>query len=147
MRRPRKRSDGKTHTPRNNCEMGKMNLDSILQHDEIFMQPWFIPKHIYSEIRRLLPNVHLSKMRYYFEDYGGLKCGERKSLYGANGLCEKCTGLIRGRVARALQRRLKDVGEVDLDPGISGKLGDGMIAAQALLRNFGARRSTRSEAS
>jgi hypothetical protein len=28
-------------------------------HDDVFMQPWFIPKPIYLAIRRLLPNVHL----------------------------------------------------------------------------------------
>lgn len=100
--------------------------------DEIFLQPWYIPRDVYLEIRRVLPNIHLAKMRYYFEDYGCLKCGDRKALYGSNGLCERCSVLIRGRVARCLERRLKKVGVLPRTQELSDSLADGMIAAQKL---------------
>jgi hypothetical protein len=100
--------------------------------DEIFLQPWYVPRDVYLEIRRVLPNIHLSKMRYYFEDYGCLKCGDRKALYGSNGLCEKCSVLIRGRVARCMERRLKKVGVVPKRGGISDSLASGMLAAKRL---------------
>lgn len=104
--------------------------------DDIFLQPWYVPRDVYLQIRRLLPNIHLSKMRYYFEDYGCLKCGQRTSLYGSNGLCERCTVLVRGRVVRALERRLKDVGEIKRTPNLSDSVGDGTMAAQNLLQSL-----------
>ena len=104
-------------------------------NDEVFLQPWFVPKDVYLEIRRLLPNIHLTKMRYYFEDYGCLKCGDRKHLYGSNGLCERCSVLIRGRVARSLKRRLKAVGIDEQPPEIAITLGSGVDAARSLLRS------------
>src|ERR1700687_1221787 len=84
-----------------------------LYAQEVALQPWFISAEVYLELRRILPPVQLMKMRYYFEDFGCLRCESRTSLYGSNGLCEKCGLLIRGRVSRALKRRLKNLGELD----------------------------------
>jgi hypothetical protein len=123
---------------------GKRRLESrtrsVDPNDEIFLQPWYLPREVYLEIRRILPNIHLSKMRYYFEDYGCLRCGTRDSLYGSNGLCERCNVLIRGRVVRSMKRRLRKVGAIGPDLGVSGALEDGMNSAQALLCNFTTRR-------
>lgn len=110
--------------------------EAFALNDEVFLQPWFVPKDVYLEIRRLLPNIHLTKMRYYFEDYGCLKCGDRKHLYGSNGLCERCSVLIRGRVARLLKRRLKAVGIGDPPPEIAMTLGSGIDAARSLLHGL-----------
>jgi hypothetical protein len=109
--------------------------------EEVFLQPWYLPKDVDLQIRRILPNIHLSKMRYYFEDYGCLKCGTRDSLYGSNGLCERCNVVVRGRVSRALQRRLKSVGVLEPKSELLGSLGNGMISAQKLLRHLTRRRS------
>ena len=79
-------------------------------HDEIFLQPWFIPRETYRTLRTLLPSVTLLKMRYYFQDYGCIRCGQTEVLYGSNGFCERCSVMIRGRVIRAMQRRLKQAG-------------------------------------
>ena len=46
--------------------------------DDIFLQPWFLPWKTASSIRTLLPADHRHKMRFYFEDYGCLKCGKKK---------------------------------------------------------------------
>ena len=61
--------------------------DSELTKDAIFLQPWFLPVEVYRAIRRVLPYIHLFKMRYYFEDYGCLKCGKKNALYQSNGFC------------------------------------------------------------
>ena len=79
-------------------------------NDEIFLQPWFVPKAVYAAIRRLLPGIHHAKMRYYFDDYGCLRCGEKRCLYGSNGLCERCTVRVRCRVVQSLRKRLKQAG-------------------------------------
>ena len=103
--------------------------------DEVFLQPWFVPKNVYSAIRRLLPSVHLSKMRYYFDDYGCLRCGQRNGMYGSNGLCERCTCLVRFRVVQALRKRLKQVG-VTSDSPDAVEIEDRTETAKRLLRKF-----------
>lgn len=115
---------------------GPVNKSNRELDSDVFLQPWFLPRDVYIQIRRVLPSAHLSKMRYYFEDYGCLKCGVRDSLYGSNGFCEKCGVLIRGRVTRALKRRLRDVGEVGPELEILNALGNGMETAQELLHRL-----------
>jgi hypothetical protein len=123
-------SNGKSMVNKGNREPGS----------DVFLQPWFLPRDVYAQIRRVLPSAHMSKMRYYFEDYGCLRCGVRDSLYGSNGFCEKCGVLIRGRVTRALKRRLRDVGEVGPELEILNPLGNGMETAQELLHRLRPRR-------
>lgn len=103
--------------------------------DEVFLQPWFIPRNVYAAVRRLLPSVHLAKMRYYFDDYGCLRCGETGRLYGSNGLCERCTVVVRWRVAQALRKRLKQVG-VRSDSPYASEIADRTLTARRLLRKF-----------
>lgn len=109
------------------------NEYGALPPDEMFLQPWFIPKETYSQIRSLLPSIHLSKMRYYFEDFGCLRCGKTDVCYGSNGFCEACSVLVRGRVVRSLQRRLKRAGVPHEVKPIS-VFTDRMIEAQRLLQ-------------
>jgi len=103
--------------------------DSELTKDAIFLQPWFLPIEVYREIRRLLPYIHLFKMRYYFDDYGCLRCGKKDVMYQSNGLCESCGVVVRYRVKHALMRRLKKVGVRDADA--EAPL-DAMVAAERL---------------
>lgn len=71
------------------------------------LQPWFLPYALSRKIRRILPNDYWRKMRYYFDDYGCLRC-ERKSVpYGINGLCRVCYKLILHRISFALGSRRK----------------------------------------
>src|SRR5262249_47354378 len=78
--------------------------------DELFLQPWFLSKPAYRELRRLLPPSQMLKMRYYFEDYGCLRCGSLKAIYCSNGLCRKCSVVVRARVVLALRRRFRKLG-------------------------------------
>jgi hypothetical protein len=78
--------------------------------DELFLQPWFVSKAEYVAVRRILPPSQMLKMRYYFEDYGCLKCGNLNAIYGSNGLCRNCSIIVRARVVLALKRRFKKLG-------------------------------------
>jgi hypothetical protein len=126
----------KQGSPREGKRMFQSRARRDVPNDEVFLQPWYLPREVYLEIRRILPNIHLSKMRFYFEDYGCLKCGTRDSLYGSNGFCERCNVLIRGRVVRSMKRRLRKVGVIGPEEGFSGSLDNGMNSAQALLRGL-----------
>ncbi len=102
-----------------------------LTNDAIFLQPWFLPVEVYRAIRRLLPYIHLFKMRYYFEDYGCLKCGKKNVLYQSNGFCESCGVVIRHRMKQALKRRLKKVGVQANCADVADS--DGMLVAERIL--------------
>ena len=85
--------------------------------DELFLQPWFLSKSQYSAVRGIIPPSQMLKMRYYFDDYGCLKCGNLKGLYGSNGLCRGCSVVVRARVVLALKRRFKKFGvRVEREP-------------------------------
>jgi len=56
-------------------------------------------------------------MRYYFEDFGCLRCGSRDSLYASNGMCQGCSIVVRSRVVLCLARRFCKIGvRVDKKP-------------------------------
>lgn len=78
--------------------------------EDIFLQPWYMPRPVSLQMRKILPSIHLAKMRYYFDDHGCLRCERRDVLYGSNGMCENCSATVRGRLANCLNRRLKKVG-------------------------------------
>jgi hypothetical protein len=131
----RRNSQARPRTGKRGSRALQERCEPLSVEDEVFLQPWFVPKDVYLEIRRLLPNIHLSKMRYYFEDYGCLRCGTHGILYGSNGLCERCSVVIRGRLARCLKRRLRKVGVLGPEEQ-SSHFEDAMTSAQDLLRGF-----------
>jgi hypothetical protein len=93
-------------TRKRSCRKPDLSSDT----DEVFMQPWFLPRPLSEKIRRLLPSSQFQKMRYYFDDYGCLKCGKRNLLYGTNGMCDHCYMIVRGRIARGLFKRFRRIG-------------------------------------
>ena len=78
--------------------------------DEVFLQPWFLSRPLSEKVRSLLPSSQFQKMRYYFDDYGCLRCGKRTLIYGSNGMCERCYVVIRQRIASSLFKRFRRIG-------------------------------------
>ncbi|PYX04840.1 MAG: hypothetical protein DMG88_23420 [Acidobacteria bacterium] len=79
--------------------------DEKLLLDDIFLQPWFLSLKTANEIRVLLPTDHRHKMRFYFEDYGCLKCGKKGVRYGSNAMCKPCVQQVKLRFFWAIKRR------------------------------------------
>lgn len=111
---------------------GKEQALAIL-YDEVFMQPWFVPKSVYLAIRRIIPNIHLMKMRHYFDDYGCLRCGETETIYGSSGFCHACNVVVRSRIMASLKKRLKK-SHVKWEETVSEHFFDQMNLAQLILR-------------
>ena len=82
-----------------------------LHDNEIRLQPWFLPKPVAAQISKILLSAHLAKMRYYFDDYGCIRCEKRDVMYGRNGFCENCTNITWIRIDSSLKRRLRNVGD------------------------------------
>jgi hypothetical protein len=98
--------------------------------DDIFLQPWYMPKSVSLQMRKILPSIHLAKMRYYFDDHGCLRCERRNILYGSNGMCENCSVIVRGRLANCLEKRLKHVGVIE---DLSAALEDCVSSAREII--------------
>lgn len=98
--------------------------------EDIFLQPWYMPKPVSLQMRKILPSIHLAKMRYYFDDHGCLRCERRNILYGSNGMCENCSVIVRGRLASCLEKRLKHVGVIE---DLSGGLEDCVSSARQII--------------
>jgi len=105
------------------------NADEVLLNtkaadNEIFLQPWYLPRKTFLAIRQLLPSAQLLKMRYYFDDYGCLKCGKSGGVYSSNGMCARCAIVVRARVVTSLKRRFEKLGIAIKDRPIQAFLGD-----------------------
>ena len=46
----------------------RRKLDVGSNIDELFLQPWFLPRPVSEKIRKLLPSSQFQKMRYHFDD-------------------------------------------------------------------------------
>jgi hypothetical protein len=98
--------------------------------EDIFLQPWYMPKPVSLQMRKILPSVHLAKMRYYFDDHGCLRCERRDLLYGSNGMCENCSVIVRHRLANCLNKRLRNVGVME---NFSHTLSDCVSSAREII--------------
>jgi hypothetical protein len=70
--------------------------------------PWFVSRKTYEQMYSLLPKIYFRRFSSYFKRYGCLRCSKRLVIYGANGLCKPCLGLVSDRLKacdRALERR------------------------------------------
>jgi len=91
--------------------------------EDIFLQPWYLPLKTATTIRRILPSEQRHKMKFYFEDYGCMKCSRKKVLYGANGMCRKCHGQLKLRILFAIKRRWT-AKSIDNKPRTFTRIGD-----------------------
>ena len=121
--------------PSKRIKMKRRTETGIPIDDQVFMLPWFLPKQTYLAVRRILPNIHIAKMRYYFEDYGCMRCERRDVLYRTNGLCEHCNTIVRWRLTQCLKKRLADVGIAAVS-NYESVIGRGLSLAQDLLKPF-----------
>src|SRR6185369_995144 len=84
---------------------GKKHANDFRVLREVLLQPWFLPRQLGFKIHAMLPHNYRYKMRFYFDDYGCLKCERRNAKYGFNGFCTVCCEKIMHRTCSALKRR------------------------------------------
>ena len=99
--------------------------------DDIFLQPWFLPRETAFAIRRILPPEHRHKMKFYFEDYGCLRCRQKNAIYGSNALCKNCMQEVKLKMFFAIKRRWRAASADNL-PRTFKRMAD----AQRLLRDL-----------
>jgi hypothetical protein len=111
----------------------KIRSYSVEDDEDLALQPWFLPLSIAWQVRKILPSVHLAKLRYYFDDHGCLRCAKKNVLYGSNGLCENCGVIVRSRLKNCLKRRLRAVGVREME-NYADQLETAVKSARDILR-------------
>lgn len=102
--------------------------------DDIFLQPWFLSREKAFAIRRMLPPDHRHKMKFYFDDYGCLRCKKKDVAYGSNALCKPCMQGVKLKMFFAIKRRWTAVSPESM-PRTFNRVAD----AQRLLRDLAAK--------
>src|SRR4029077_10577592 len=82
-----------------------MTRDDKSLLDDIFLQPWFLARDKAFAVRRILPPEHRHKMKFYFDDYGCMRCKRRNVTYGSNALCKLCMQEVKLKMFFAIKRR------------------------------------------
>ena len=134
MKRKRIRHGINHNSPKVKQPVSDDELPEIPPDDQVFLLPWYLPKDVYLAVRRVLPNIHIAKMRYYFDDYGCMRCERKDVLYRTNGLCERCNVIVRWRLKQCLKKRLGAVGISTQSE--AADLGRALKLAQYLLKPF-----------
>jgi hypothetical protein len=105
--------------------------------------PWFVPKEVYLQMYKLVPKVYFRRFSTYFKRFGCLRCSRKRALYGANGLCLHCLGLVSDRLKicdRVLERKYKT--KTRIDSGPSERFLHRVESAQQLLSDLVAQQRT-----
>lgn len=110
--------------------MNSRDKHSLLE--DVFLQPWFLPLKVAISLRELLPGDHRHKMRYYFDDYGCMKCGKKHVRYGSNGMCKTCVQQVKLKMLWAIRRRWTASGFAEEQPRTFKRMAD----AQRMLRDL-----------
>ncbi|HEV2616450.1 MAG TPA: hypothetical protein VGU63_07565 [Candidatus Acidoferrales bacterium] len=94
-------------------------VHEILQErDDLLMQPFFSPRKVSQELRRLQTVPERRKWAYYFAKYGCLVCGEKSGVYVSCGMCKSCLGLTKNRLQAILAEQMRE----GVHPQFSGDL-------------------------
>jgi hypothetical protein len=108
-----------------------MTKDDKQLLDDIFLQPWFLSRDMAFAVRRILPPEHRHKMKFYFEDYGCLRCRKTDVTYGSNALCKLCMQEVKLKMFFAIKRRWTAA-----SPDNSPRTFKRMADAQRMLRDL-----------
>jgi hypothetical protein len=93
----------------------KRNLVIPFRTDKHAVPPLFVTKALRKTIDRMLPSQHHQRLRKYFETYGCMHCSRKSVLYGANGFCMQCIGIL-GKRLRKIDKLLQ-ASHFDTPPG------------------------------
>lgn len=110
----------------------KMSKSDFELAKEILLQPWFLPRRLVYKIRGIVPPDYWNKMRYVFDDYGCMVCGN-ETTYGGNGMCQRCMFKTRKKILASVKRRAakRDPRRLDLDLFNQEKLAKKLLARYA----------------
>jgi hypothetical protein len=121
-----------------------MTKDERKLLDEVFLQPWFLPAQTAFAIKRILPPEHRHRMKFFFEDYGCMRCRTKDAPYGSNALCKACMQEVKLKMFLAIKRRWTAASPENL-PRTFKRMADAQMLLKDLLQRTNARTARESE--
>lgn len=78
---------------------------------DVFLEPWFLSLESARAVQRLIPRKYSCRMRWFFDDFGCIRCRGKKTGYGGNGFCVSCRCTIVSCIARSIRKRAKGLND------------------------------------
>jgi hypothetical protein len=103
--------------------------------------PWFLDLRTMRKVEAILPYYYHTRLRFYFDKCGCIRCNRKQISYCANGLCKPCTGLVSDRLERSDKTMKRRYGKRSEVP--SAVILKRMMTAQELLADFRTAQPTR----
>jgi len=97
--------------------------------------PGFVSQQVYLKLYKLVPKIYFKLFSTYFKRYGCLRCNRKRALYGANGLCLHCLGLVSDRL-KVCDRILTQKAKAKNDLGRSDRFLHRVKSAKHLLSDL-----------
>lgn len=98
-----RRSNSSQRTKRNAKAKNQMSCGQ----DESLLLPLFLSRRAAQAVRGYIPRNYRKRMKFYYQDYGCLRCGLKDDPRQKNGLCLRCSDLIRERLKRSFFRHTR----------------------------------------
>ena len=80
----------------------------------------------------MLFRSHFHKMRFYFDDWGCMRCEKKGVMYGANGMCCRCAQKVQHRVVSSFRKRQGTTLPLTRSPEVCSRV----ESAKALLLSY-----------
>jgi hypothetical protein len=78
---------------------------------DAFLEPWFLDLETARSVQRIIPPKYSRRMRWFFDDFGCIRCKGKESGYGGNGFCVNCRYTIVSGIVRSIRKRSKSLNE------------------------------------
>jgi hypothetical protein len=85
---------------------------------DAFLEPWFLDLETARAVQRIIPRKYSCRMRWFFDDFGCIRCKGKGSGYGGNGFCVNCRYTVVSCIARSIRKRSKNLNE-ERPPAVS----------------------------
>ena len=82
--------------------------EALQQQDGLLLEPWFRTAKEAHAIRRLQYVPEQKKCSMFFDKHGCLRCGTKKRIHQANGMCNACNLYVRIRLKKIIRELSKE---------------------------------------
>lgn len=72
---------------------------------EVLLQPWFLDVETAQTVQKMIPRKFFSRMRWFFDDFGCVRCGKRNLEYAGSGFCVNCHARVARYILESMKRR------------------------------------------
>lgn len=92
----------------------EQEVAKVMQGRDALFQPWFQTREILRELKKRQSIAEQNKFRYYFDEWGCIRCGTKDRGHAGLGFCEPCRSLVKHRLDAGMRKNGPASSEGDL---------------------------------